>query len=164
MKRLIPAAFAGAIVVSLLILLMIELIEVKEPTSSTFDGIQATQDGDPPSNVFLDDPRRDLDCDKAASSLSSRIEASRSCEVDSDCALVGFGCPFGCTDAVNETQLESLRTSERAFQKKCHTCVYMCAAPVFEWRAVCVQNQCRAVDRRVSDFEQETIKMLNDDN
>ena len=162
MKRLIPAVFAGAIVASLIVLLMIELIEVDEPIPPVSAELLSVVTVDPENVDWLSDPRKNLDCDRAKSDFSAMLLGARSCEVDADCTLASFGCPFGCVTSVNKTVVVELQTVGREYQKRCHNCVYDCAAPVFEWRATCIQSQCAVIDRRDSDLGKRTTRSIID--
>ena len=161
MKRLIPAIFAGAIIASLIVLLMIQLIAVDEPESNGPAVLLPVETVDPLTVNTVFEVREDPDCERAESDLTAKLLRSRSCESDADCTLAHFGCPFGCITAVNQSALDDLYEEERVFQQKCHRCVYSCPAPLFEWRAACVRQRCVVLDRSVRDFEKETLDLIN---
>ena len=164
MKRLIPAILAGATITSLIVLVMIQLIALDEPEPTGSAVFLPVETVEPLTVKTVFDEPKARDCDQRESDFSAKLVQSRSCEVDADCALAHFGCPFGCMTSVNKSSLNELNTAERAFQQKCHRCVYSCAAPLFEWRAACVQKRCAVLDRSVKDFERETLDLINDSN
>ena len=161
MKRLIPAVFGGAIIASLIVLLMIQLIAVDEPEPNRSTVLLPVETVDPLTVNTVFEVRQDPDCERTESEFSAKLVQSRSCETDADCALAHFGCPFGCITAVNQSALDDLIEEERAFQQKCHRCVYSCPAPLFEWQANCVRQRCVVQDRSVRDFEKETLDLIN---
>lgn len=161
MKRLIPAVFAGAIVASLIVLLMIRLIAVEEPEPNRSRVLLPLEAADHLIVNTVSEARRDPDCERAESDLSAKLVQSRSCDSDADCALAHFGCPFGSIAAVNRSTLADLYQEERAFQQQCSRCVYSVSTPLIEWRATCVRQRCIVEDRTVRDFEKETIEHIN---
>lgn len=164
MKRLIPAIFAGAIIASLIVLLMIQLIAVDEPGPNGSTVLLPVETADPLTVDTVFDVRQDPDCERAESELFAKLLQSRSCESNADCTLAYFDCPFGCITAVNQSTLDDLYKEEKAFQQKCRQCVYSCAAPLFEWRATCVRQRCVVQDRSIRDFEKETLDLINRSN
>ena len=160
-KRLIPAIFAGAIIASLIVLLMIQLISGTESEPSRSTVLLPVETADPLTADIPFEVRQNPDCDRAESEFSAKLAQSQSCETDEDCAIAYLGCPFGCATGVNRSALDDLSEEEAAFQQKCRRCVYSCAAPLFEWSASCVQQRCVVQDRSVRDFEQETLEPVN---
>lgn len=161
MKRLVPAMLAGAAVTGLLVYLMIRLIAIDEPEQTGQAVVLPVQAVEPLSVSAVPDVRQDPDCERRESEFAARLAQSRSCELDSDCTLAGFGCPFGCVTSVNKSALEALSLQGKTFQAQCHRCVYVCPAPVFERRAACVGQRCVVWDRPVREFEQETLELIN---
>ena len=98
-------------------------------------------------------------CDDKLDNFKRFIADSRACTADSDCILASFGCPFGCLVSVNAGSLERL-TEKNQKIRHCQSCVYSCRPPVFEWSAVCVQNQCGFRDGSVLEFEERTREAI----
>jgi len=40
--------------------------------------------------------------EKETAQIQSLIISAKACSVDSDCEIVGFGCPFGCETGINK--------------------------------------------------------------
>jgi len=79
--------------------------------------------------------------------LQGLIANSQGCDVDSDCAILRLGCPFRCVGAYSKTAEPEIIGEEKSYQSQCHSCEYMCAAPLFEWRAACQNNKCQVIDK-----------------
>ena len=144
MKRLVHVELVGVIIASLIFLVVIGLVEINEPgrSESAVPLVLDTVDPVAPHAVF--DTPEYPDCEQAESQLAVQMDQSRSCVVDTDCTVVTFGCPFGCTSSISKTALEDLRRAEIAFQEQCHRCPYLCSEPLFEWRPTCVRRSAKA--------------------
>lgn len=77
--------------------------------------------------------------------LVQAIEAARSCELDSDCKIVSFGCPFGCANSINKNSEAALAAKVAEFREDdCPSCAYRCRNLTHEPR--CVVGVCSSVD------------------
>lgn len=78
--------------------------------------------------------------------IVSSIERARACTSDTDCKIVGFGCPFGCAHSINQANEAALREKVAQFnQGECPSCAYRCT----DNRQVprCVDGICSARDK-----------------
>ena len=157
MKRLIPAIFFGTIVTALIFLVMIWFLDFEDPDRSSPTISILTETVDPTTVATIFDNRyNNPDCKKAEADLSTRLIQSRSCEVDADCELAYFGC----MTSVAKSMLDELYETERAFQSQCPYYVNICAPPLFEWRAACIQKKCAKLDGFVEEFERKTHRLI----
>ena len=90
---------------------------------------------------------RELECAPMEAHLQGLIANSQSCDVDSDCAILSLGCPFGCVGAYSKAAESQIIKEEKAYRSQCQSCVYVCPTPVFERRAECQNNKCQVIDR-----------------
>ena len=89
---------------------------------------------------------QELACAPIEAQVHGLIANSQGCNVNSDCAIVRLGCPFGCSRAVSKLAVAELVREEKSYRSQCHWCEYHCSAAQFEWRAVCRNNQCQVMD------------------
>lgn len=69
------------------------------------------------------------------------IENGRRCDVDSDCEVVDLRCPFGCWQAVNRNESETIQQAVIAYHESCDRCLYTCMA-LPQGKPVCLDKQC----------------------
>jgi len=68
--------------------------------------------------------------------INNLINESKSCNVDSDCVLIGSRCPFGCYQAININNSEEVKSAIYSYKSNC---VYGC----IECESVkCINNTC----------------------
>lgn len=103
-------------------------------------------------------------CRDAENSLMSRLEASQSCEVDSDCIIFDYGYPIQCLTSVAQAEVSALRLEYRNYEQSCdHRVYYDCPSEPMERKAVCRDNRC-AVELQTLDFlKDETLRHLGID-
>ncbi len=159
MKRLVPVEFVGAIIACSMFVILIGLVDIDIADRPDPD---LSANSDPVPDQTTADATGLPDCDRMKAEFSAKLEQSRSCTVDADCALATFGCPFGCTTSVQMSVVDELKREERAFQDACHYCTYICQVPFLEWRPACVRQRCIVLEQSVDDLEQETLQFLNE--
>lgn len=98
-----------------------------------------------------------MNCDEKVDTITTLIADSRACITDSDCELPSFGCTIGCLVSVNAQLLARLEHEHQPIES-CRSCVYSCRAPIFEWRAVCVEDQCAFKDGSIIELERRTLE------
>lgn len=103
-------------------------------------------------------------CRDAESTLMSRLEASQSCAVDSDCTIFDYGYPIQCLTSVAQSEVSALRLEYRNYEQSCdHRVYYDCPSEPMERKAVCRNNRC-AVELQTLDFlKDETLRHLGID-
>lgn len=111
-----------------------------EPTAAEQSTVNA--DSQAPETVLSGEPGPESDCDAHRADVRSLIQASKSCSVDKDCALFSPGCPFGCVDAVQVSQIPRIKTAYSDYARSCGACAYMCPQPASERRAACEKSEC----------------------
>ncbi len=156
---MVPVEFVGAIIACSLLVVLISYVDF-DVTDRRLSPQPIAADNVPsettPGATELPD------CGRMEAEFSEKLEQSRSCTVDADCALATYGCPFGCTTSVNRSALGDLQRAEDAFQATCHHCTYLCQVPLLEWRAACVRQRCIVMEQSVEDLEEETMELLNE--
>lgn len=90
---------------------------------------------------------RELNCAPIKARLQTLLDKSRHCETTADCAVVSLGCPFGCAGGYNKSAESAIIKDVKAYQTQCHSCIYTCPAPSYEWHAECLNSKCMVVDR-----------------
>jgi hypothetical protein len=81
------------------------------------------------------------DCEKRRLEISGKITEAQRCARDSDCALIQFGCPFGCGTPVNsQSTVESITASIEEYNRTCKRCESDCETAKGELR--CVERMC----------------------
>ena len=162
MKRQFRVEFAGAIFASLLFVLVIGLVDIRDldrfgatvpPNRDTVESIAV----EPP----VDTPE-EPDCTEFESELAVRLDQSRSCRVDADCSLTRFECPFECVTSVSSSLLDELKREEMSFQAACHRCESNCPETLTKWRAACVRQRCMVLDRSIEELEEKTLRLINE--
>lgn len=85
-------------------------------------------------------PPVSLSCKDLEKDINTQIEQANYCNVDEDCTLVGFGCPFGCGSYVNKrADVASIKTKIGSYREQCGFCEYKCIRP---FNSVCKNNKC----------------------
>ena len=141
LRFLVVAGLMGLAITAVMLFALATTVEGDEP-------VQVTEE----FKVMLDSPAN-LTCSAQPAmeaALHNAIASARICQIDDECALAQFGCPFGCWTAVNVDRLSALdeRAAEyRAYLEAndCSRCVYRCpnyANPA----GLCVEGLCTLVD------------------
>ncbi len=95
------------------------------------------------ANAWSDDCKQDAR-EELKSTIALEIAASKSCVSNADCKIVYFGCPFGCSTAINASNEDKLKQLTESYREQsCAQCMYKCAAPGM---AQCVDSVCTEVD------------------
>lgn len=86
-------------------------------------------------------------CASGEREIKHAIEQGGICAADSDCAMAGFGCPFGCAVALNSTRISAIADQVRQWSsgEMCGGCTYGCMALAKDAAVACVEGQCRIV-------------------
>lgn len=153
--------YSGAIFVSLLFVLLISFVEIHD--TDRF-GSMVPKNGDTPDSVAAKTPHsleREPDCAQVESEFVAKLEQSRACLVDADCALARLECPFECVTSVSTSILDDLRREEMAFQQACQRCESSCPQALTKWRAACVRQRCIVLDRSIEELQEETLELIN---
>ena len=162
MKRRVRVEFAGAILASLLFVLVIGLVEIRD-----LDRFRSADS----SNREIDrpvvvKPPVDIpeipDCTQLEDELAVRLDQSRACQVDADCSLTRLECPFQCVTSVSTSVLDELKREEMSFQEACHRCESTCPETLTKWRAACVRQRCMVLDRSIEELEEATMRFLDE--
>ena len=154
MFRVLSALVIGAIIAAG-ILFVLSLLIGGDWVSENPDGLSAERDA--VSGPIVVDSVTLEQCDDVVGRFKDLIESSRACNVDSDCALPSYGCPFGCKSAVNKASLPKLQAARRSHDLiRCTNCAYSCMYPPLGWKAECKSNQCAIVENSVAEFERAT--------
>lgn len=75
-------------------------------------------------------------CD-SKSFIQEEIEKANHCSDESDCALAGGKCPFGCYVYVNEGEVDRIKDLIEGYESKCvYGCVYCPGVECVEGRCV----------------------------
>jgi len=82
--------------------------------------------------------------------VRKKIESSKSCTNDSDCAPIFLGCPFGCRPSVNRTTISSIKELAAYIPNTCSTCEYRCFGGHFI--DTCEAGECTSVRSTESSF------------
>ncbi len=162
MKRRVRVEFAGAIFASLLFVLMVGVVEILAPGGPAS---MARPDGDPVEAVTMEsavDAPEEPDCTQSESELAAKLDQSRSCLVDADCALARLRCPFECVMSVSTSALDNLKRDEMSYQHTCHRCESECPGRLTKWRAACVRQRCIVLDRSIEELQEETLRHLDE--
>ena len=162
LKRRVRVQFAGVIFASLVFVLIIGVIEVRDPDrfgSLVLPDRDAVDSVAPESHA---DTANDVDCTRIESAFAAKLDQSRSCRVDADCSLAHLECPFECVISVSATVLDDLEREEMSFQQACHRCESSCPETLVKWRAACVRQRCIVLDRSIEDLEEETLRLINE--
>ena len=92
--------------------------------------------------------------------INNEIVRAGLCESDADCAFEGFGCPFGCADAVNPSRTGLVKTKVLEYREQCFACEYRCAAPGLDHIPKCVKNQCITFEKTIEMLQDETKRRI----
>jgi len=152
MNRVLPALVMGAAIAAGIVYIMTLLIGDNPGEPSTIGNVQMV------GPVNIGDEARPVDfypqadCNAQSKRFENLISASRACDVDSDCELAGFICPFGLV----AIHVDAFPRLDREHQKlkQCQTCVYHWGNSEHEWRAVCIENQCKVIDEASDEIEE----------
>ena len=136
MTRILLAIFAGAVVTILGYFLLASAIlpsGVDDPIPP-----DVVSDDAGPHSEFTPRARakvllqkhemRESKCAPIEAHLQELLHKSRDCEINSDCVVVNLGCPFGCVDAYSKSAESVIIKEAKAYQTRCHSCVYTCPA------------------------------------
>ena len=162
MKRQGRVEFAGAILASLLFVLIIGLVEIGDLDRF---GSMGPSNRDIVESDAIETPvdlPEEPDCMRSESELAARLDQSRSCLVDADCTLASFECPFECVTSVSTSILDELKREESSFQEACHRCESSCPETLAKWRAACVRQRCMVLDRSIEELEDQTLRFINE--
>ena len=87
---------------------------------------------------------REAICRSREDSVREVINNSRTCTDTSQCTLVGLGCPFGCSSAVNVDHAYRAEAAASNYRSStCGGCVHGCRPGVPT--AQCLEGQCTSV-------------------
>ena len=162
MKRRNRLEYAGTIFVALLFVLIVGLVDILDT-----DHLEPLAPGSqPPVAPIMVRPAVETpaepDCAESETLFVAKLESSRSCQVDADCALVRFECPFECVSAVSGGLVEELRRDEQAYLRSCRHCESTCPVSLVKWRAACVRQRCIVLDRSIDELQEETLRHINE--
>lgn len=80
-------------------------------------------------------------CEKRRLEISGKIAEARHCTRDADCALIDFGCPFGCGTPVNsQSAVETITAAIEEYNRTCKRCIHDCETIKGDLR--CVEGNC----------------------
>jgi hypothetical protein len=81
------------------------------------------------------------DCLSLKEQIQEKIESANYCEVDDDCIIVDFGCPFGCGSYLNKDfDVNDIQKDIEVFQSCPESnCEYKCMRPS---PPICINNKC----------------------
>jgi hypothetical protein len=90
----------------------------------------------------------DIDRSRANSEqeILQLIDESRSCKVNEDCKVTGFGCPFDCFSAINKEKVPIIESriidhgAKYSVGKCGRACMYDC--PIAPDKVKCIDNKC----------------------
>jgi len=87
-------------------------------------------------------------CKEAMKEKSEAFANSKVCNVDEDCVERSFGCPFGCSSAINEEKIPFIIDKIREYDSKCakKICMYDCPEPDYPLKAKCIDKVCTLVE------------------
>jgi hypothetical protein len=88
--------------------------------------------------------------------IKNQIDKANHCEIDSDCKVVDFGCPFGCGSYVNKNaDLGYLDAQLSIYRQTNLQCEYRCIHPPVP---ICEDNKCAPMACEIGvDYEQITV-------
>ncbi len=153
---------AGAIFASILFVLMIGFVELYEtdwlasfvPQDS---GVVEPDAAESPTGIT-----EEQDCAQRESEFAANLEQAQLCQVDADCSLARFECPFQCVNSVSTAALADLQREEMAFQLACNRCESSCPQTLTKWRAACVRQRCIVMDRSIEELEEATRRLIGE--
>ena len=84
-----------------------------------------------------------LGCESMKDLIFKKIEAANSCSVDTDCAILRVGCPFGCGQYIGKNNNTADIIEDINSYRPCPDaiCEYKCQFPV---TPICVEGKCVA--------------------
>lgn len=100
------------------------------------------------------------ECVAREEQINIDITTAGYCSSDIDCTFESFGCPFGCIDAVNLSNVELVRTKAQNYRTECSPCEYRCAAPGLQQIPKCVNNQCIVFEKTIDMLQDETRERI----
>lgn len=133
-------AVAGAIVVSAALLWFSKVIIADKLTERGLRVLPLS--GAPPEATNTLKVRTE-ECAAMETLVKTRIQESRECVLDADCATISLGCPFGCATAIRSTFYVDIGSLNDAFQSRCGYCLDGCTsepAPSVCRRGLCTLN------------------------
>ena len=65
-------------------------------------------------------------CSTDKSKINQLIKDSKSCQIDSDCEIAFFFCPFGCGVSLNKQKVEEISNLVGQYMQSCPKCMYRC--------------------------------------
>ena len=161
-RRRVRVEFAGVIFAALLFVLLVGLIEILDPVRPVS---MALPDGDPVEASAVESPAdapEEQDCMQSEAEFAAKLDQSRSCTVDADCALARLQCPFECVTSVSTSALDDLKRDEMSYQQACHRCESECPETLTKWRAACVRQRCIVLDRSIEELQEETLRHVDE--
>ncbi|MCD4705061.1 hypothetical protein K8R66_03215 [bacterium] len=82
-------------------------------------------------------------CDKLEKRIGELIKSENYCDIDLDCKVHNFSCPFGCFSLINKNaDLSELKNEIEIFWKKCSSCIYDCSPQPDQNDIKCKNNKC----------------------
>jgi hypothetical protein len=93
------------------------------------------------------------------SRINRHIKAANYCEITSDCAVVSYGCPFGCLNYVNNSEHKNLL--QEISEAEIPHCMYVCSGMDFlAYFPVCENGKCVKANDSSKVFEQNSCKKI----
>lgn len=79
-------------------------------------------------------------CDKLEKKIHQQIEQLNYCQIDEDCTIEFFDCPFGCGSYLNKNaNIASVKEQVNSYHNQCGRCEYGCMRPL---NPVCQNQKC----------------------
>ena len=153
---------AGAIFASVLLVLLIGFVEMYETDWLASFVPQDNGVDEPIAAESLTDIPEEPTCVQLEAEFAAKLEQAQPCQVDADCSLARFECPFQCVNSVSTSILAELKREETAFQQTCNRCESSCPQTLTKWRAACVRQRCIVMDRSIEELEEATRRLLNE--
>lgn len=90
--------------------------------------------------AIYDGIRSGLTCKRLEANIRAQIEQVNYCQVDEDCRIESFDCPFSCGSYANEeADIASIKEQVSSYHERCGRCEYVCIRPL---NPVCQNNKC----------------------
>ena len=82
-------------------------------------------------------------CEALEGEIGRLIDQMNSCNIDSDCIITEFGCPFGCYTLLHKDADEPrLQRKVANYKSTCSRCMYDCDVFPKQEEIKCVSNKC----------------------
>lgn len=81
-------------------------------------------------------------CVQLENQIGMLIEKGNVCNIDQDCVINSFGCPFGCYSLTHEKAAQKIKEGVAKFDTSCTSCDYRCASPPKTGEIKCINNRC----------------------